>query len=155
MRPDSVYRAKRSVNLAGKNKGLASASVFANAKRISGEVIPEFEVLDGARGVATLMINPDPFPKRRNATHILGNKSDTRLSGLFPLGSDFPLNWVGGFPKSGPDKDTTALLVTITDDTLTIYVFLNFGHDKTILVSDWIEGNLDGVDLPRSTGQPA
>jgi hypothetical protein len=67
------------------------------------------------------------------------------------LGSDYPGCFVGGYPKpaEGETKDVHGLLVKLAPGRLSVWVFPNIGHDKTVLAQDWRDGNLDGVEAAK------
>lgn len=149
MNPTSIFTGPSALGLTGTKKGkpLASLNVVTLT---AGVVYLPFEVPDERRGgVFVLGLNALPFPKPSGATHVLSNRTDSRLTGLFPLGADYPGCFVGGYPKDGPEKDRDAFLVKWTPERLTVYVFANFGHDKTVLVQAWKDGRLEGVESPK------
>lgn len=148
MTPTSIYAGPPALGLSGAKKGKPLTSVNV-VKVTAGAVYPPFEVPDERRGGAFVLgVNALPFPKPQGATHALSNRTDSRLTGLFPLGVDYPGCFVGGYPKDGPEKDRDAYLVRWTPESLTVYVFASFGHDKTVLVQAWKDGHLEGVVPP-------
>lgn len=151
MKPSAVYSGKPALGLAGKKKGFPLDSTF--VMDLKGTPYRPLEVLDERRGgVKVICINALPFPGPRHGTHALGTRVDSRLSGLFPLGSDFPGCFVGGYPKptDGLVKDVDGLLVKWSPGRLIVYVFPSVGHDKSVLVQDWKDGNLEGVEPPNA-----
>ena len=149
MKPTSTY-VSSSLALGlpdGRKAGLPLDSAF--IMDIAGQPFQPLESLDERRGgVRVFTINKLPYPSSRNGTHALGTRLDSRLSGLFPLGSDYPGCFVGGWPKpeDGVKKDVHGLLVKWAPGRLTVWVFPDIGHDKTVLMQDWRDGNLDGVE---------
>ena len=148
MSPTSVYAGPPALGLKGARKGQPLTSVNV-VEMIAGVFYPPFVVPDERRrGALILGVNALPFPGPKTGTHSLSNRADSRLTGLFPLGADFPGCYVGGYPKEGPEKDRDAFLVKWTPKRLTVCVFKGFGHDKTVLVQEWKDGKLEGVEPP-------
>jgi len=150
MKPSATYTGKPALGLAGKKKGFPIDSAF--VMDLTGIPFRPLEATDERRGGARVFtINALPFPSSRVGTHVLGTRLDTRLSGLFPLGSDYPGCFVGGYPKptEGETKDVHGLLVKWAHGRLTVWVFPDIGHDKTVLAQDWRDGNLDGLEAAK------
>ena len=150
MKPFATYYGPPALGLRGEKKGQPIPS--ANTVKLkAGEEYQPFEVPDERRaGVLILGISPNGNPRRKpdDAPFFLSNRAGS-MTGLFPLGSDYPGCYVGGYPKEGPEKDQDAILVKWTPEEITAHVFPSFGHSKTVLVDDWREGNLEGVEPPK------